>query len=497
MEVMFIYSLDDIQSVRTPLRSWSTIQFGISYISSALKTKGHQTKLLVLGSNQWKDSIKIVSSSIEEFEPRLICFTAVYSQYVFIERIARFIKSHWPEKYLIIGGVHATLQSDDVISGPFDAVCIGEGEYPTLELCLQLECGDVPHGITNLWLKSPDGNIERNKSREFLQELDLLSFPDRDMWRPWLKEQVDDELSVLLGRGCPYDCTYCSNHALRKVAHGKYVRMRSSENVIQEVALLHDHFPHHKMYFEIETIATNKTWLLEFCNQLASFNATIRYAVSFGCNFRISSHSIDEDLFIALKKANFSKINIGLESGSERIRREVLKRNYSNDDFLNVVSLARKHGLKVYVFNMIGLPGESLNEHKETILLNRRCQPDGHHTGIFYPYPGTELHDICIQRGFMQGTYGMQMERKQPIIELPNFSKKQIQSAYTWFDYHVYRQHRPLYRILIQVIAVKIKSNPTTNLWLRKISQLPMFRYLRVKLARNWKLTNDCYNPLI
>jgi len=485
MKVMFIYSLDDVQSVKTPLRSWTSIQFGISYISSVLKANGHQTKLLVLGSNQWEDSIKLVRLSIEEFTPRLICFTTVHSQYVFIERIASFIKKQWPEKYLIIGGAHVTLEPSDAITAAFDAVCIGEGEYPTLELCQQLECGKVPHSIANLWLKSHDGNIKRNGTRGFFQDLDLLPFPDRDMWRPWLKEQVNDEISILLGRGCPYDCTYCSNHALRTVAQGKYVRMRSVGNIIQEVSFLHHKYPYRRMYFEVETIAINKIWMIELCNQLASFNLTIKNPISFGGNFRVSPQSIDESLFSAFKRANFYKINIGLESGSERIRRVVLKRDYSNDNFLQAVSLARKYGLKVYVFNMIGLPGETLNDYNETVLLNRLCQPDGHYTGIFYPYPGTEIYDTCIQQGFIQGNLCTQKERMQPTIDYPNFSKKQIQSAYVWFDYNVYRGYRPLWKILIQVIMVKVRSNPVSNLLFRKIIQLPALRRLRAKLARN------------
>ena len=161
MKVLFVYSLDDIQSIKTPLRSWTGIQFGISYISSVLKANGHQTQLLVLGSEHWRDSVKIIKKKIDEYGPRLVCFTAVYSQYSFIEKTARYIKENWPEKYLLIGGVHATLQPVEVIAGPFNAVCIGEGEYPTLELCRQLEHADMPHGIPNVWFKLSDGSIER------------------------------------------------------------------------------------------------------------------------------------------------------------------------------------------------------------------------------------------------------------------------------------------------------------------------------------------------
>ncbi|MDM8553366.1 radical SAM protein [Desulfococcaceae bacterium HSG7] len=481
MKILFIYSLDDVQSTLKPMRRWPTIQFGISYISSVLKAHGHQTRLLVLGSNQrWKDNRRLLKSSIEEFAPGLICFTAIFSQYAFMEKIARFTRNHWPDKFLIIGGVHATLNPNEVINGPFDALCIGEGEYPTLELCRQLELEEAPHGIANLWIKSHNGKIGKNEPRDFLQDINMLPFPDREIWKPWMKEQRDAQFSVLLGRGCPYSCTYCSNHALRKVTRGKYTRFRSPENILKEVAFLYNNYPLRRIYFEVETIAANKTWAIELCRQLEAFNATTDHSLSYGCNFRISPQSMDEELFMAFKKAHFYGINIGLESGSEKIRREVLKRNYSNEDFLNVVSMARKYGLSVRVFNMIGLPGESLRDHMETVFLNQQCQPDGHYTGIFFPYPGTELYNTCIQQGLLKGLVNTQLERRQANLELPYFTKTQIQHAYTWFNYRVYKGHRPFLLIVIQVIAAKIKSYPMTNyLFHHKLPVLQLLHKLR------------------
>ena len=389
MKIMFIYSLEDTQSISRPLQSWSAIQFGISYISSVLKADGHQTQLVVLGSNNhWRDNIKILNTFMGEFSPHLICVTAVASQYLFVKKIAGVIKSQWPDKYLVIGGVHATLNPSEVISDSFDAICIGEGEYPIFELCRQIEANTIPHGIANLWIKSPDGRIERNSPRPFLQDIDSLPFPDRTIWTSWMKEKLGAELAVLLGRGCPYGCTYCCNHALKKVAPGKYVRFRSPENIIKEVAFLHKTYPtQSRIYFEVESIALNKAWLIKFCKQLEAFNATIDNFISYGCNFRISPQSKDENIFLALKKANFFKINIGLESGSERIRRDILKRDYSNRDFLDITVMAHKVGLKIFVFNIIGIPGETYDDYIETVSLNRQCQPDSHYTGIFFPYP--------------------------------------------------------------------------------------------------------------
>ena len=308
MKIMFIYSLDDTQSISKPLRSWSSMQFGISYISSILKADGHQTQLIVLGSNNyWRDSIKILDTFMGEFSPQLICITAVSSQYHFVKKIADVIKSQWPDKYIVVGGVHATLNPAEVISDSFDAVCIGEGEYPILELCRQIEADAIPHGIANLWIKFADGRIEKNSSRPFLPDIDSLPFPDRTIWTPWIKEQLGAELAVLLGRGCPYDCTYCCNHAIKKVAPGKYVRFRSPGNIIKEVTFLHATYPiQSRIYFEVESIALNKTWLMEFCKQLEAFNATIDNFISYGCNFRISPQSIDENIFLFLKNARLT-----------------------------------------------------------------------------------------------------------------------------------------------------------------------------------------------
>lgn len=487
MKIMFIDSIDGIESTSKPLGSWTRMQFGISYISSLLKAHGHETRLLVLGSNKWKESTQILKTSMEEFDPGIICYTAVFSQYSFIEKIAAFIRSHWPDKFAIIGGVHATLNPEEIIKGPFDALCVGEGEYPVLELCNQLEGKQVPKGIANLWLKSGDGKISRNKTREFIKNLDLLPFPDREMWEPWVKEQsAGDELYILVGRGCPYDCTYCSNHAIRKVATGRYVRTRSPENILQEVAYVYGKYPPRRIFFEAESMVLDKAWALEFCRQLESFNTTIGDAITYGCNFRVSVPSLDERIFSALEKANFNKINIGLESGSERVRREVLKRNYSNDDFLKAASMARSHKLQVNVYNLIGVPGESLDDHMETVRINRLCQPDNLCTSIFYPYPGTDLYRICMEQGLITNLANKTSERRTAVLDLPDFSKAQIQTAYKRFYRRVYKGRYPNWKLLLwgitQRIPSKVKISVRNSLLYNTIVRFPIVHHLREKV---------------
>jgi anaerobic magnesium-protoporphyrin IX monomethyl ester cyclase len=202
------------------------VQLGIGYISALLKQHGHQTDLLVVSHYGDTDNSGIVRRKVAEFQPDVVGFYSVATEFAYVTSIARLIRSIAPKSYLLIGGPHATLCPDEVMAGPFDAVCIGEGEFPSLELAAQLAEGRTPSNIRNLWLRQGD-QVQKNSTRPFLQDLDGLPFPDRAPWLEYMQSPVSMP-SLLLGRGCPFKCTYCSNHAINKVATGRYARMRSA-----------------------------------------------------------------------------------------------------------------------------------------------------------------------------------------------------------------------------------------------------------------------------
>ncbi len=479
MNILFVYSQYDFYSTTKPMQSPDQIQFGISYISSLLKKHGHQTRLLVLSSAHGKKNRKLIDSILQDFKPRLIGFTTVSTEYDFIADTARYIRQNYPELFLFIGGPHVSLNSSEAMLDVFDALCIGEGEYATLELVSQLEDGIEPSGIENLWIKSR-GKIEKNQTRPFITDLDSLPFPDRDIWQEWIDEQPDSRYSVLLGRGCPYQCTYCINHAFKKVASGSYVRIRSVDNIMEEIRDLAVRFPKSKeIYLEVETFGVNTKWAIDLCSRLEQFNATIEKPMSFGANVRITRNTDFDGLFAACKKGNFEFIAIGLESGSERVRREILKRNYSNKDVINAVKLAKKYGLKVLFYNIIGIPGETKADFEETVKMNRICMPDYIYKYIFYPYPGTDLHSLCIKWGLIKEPLDKRMERRNVILDLPGFSKKKIQHCYTWFEYYVYKGRKPILMILAKIAVTKCTSNIYMNNIYNRLMQVGIFKRLK------------------
>ena len=454
------------------------IHVGLSYISAHLKSQGHETRLAVLSSETPSRSLDLLESIAAEFKPQLAGFTAVSTQYPFITSAASRLRQLWPATFRLLGGIHASVRPEEALRGPFDALCIGEGERPTAELAAQLQAGGAPQGIPNLWFKRPDGSVERNTTRDFLPELDELPFPDREMWREWVMPNGLMHHVVEPSRGCPYDCAYCSNHALRKLAKGKYLRFRSPANVLKEIRFLKASYPAlAHIYLQSETIAVQPRWLDELSGQIREFNDTLSEKIAFACNFRVARPFLNQQVFGALERANVRRMEIGLESGSERLRSEVLRRNYSNEEFFQAFALARRHGMEIHVYNIIGLPGETPADHQQTIEVNQRVCPDRSLTSIFFPYPGTDLYETCQAQGLLAGHSNASTERCRATLNLPGFSRRQIQRAFDWFEYRVYRGHRSLPFRLRKVLKNKVASHRWSHLLFMRL--LPLWQRLR------------------
>lgn len=472
MKVLFVYSQDQIYSTQRPLEYVEYIQIGISYISALLKQHGHQTRLVVLDPHHLDRSKKILVGILGEFTPRLVCFSAVSTQYDFISALADLVRKQHRGVFQIIGGAHASLNPDEVIAGPFDAVCVGEGEFPILELVSRLESGEAPIGINNLWIKRHEG-IDKTPPRPFLQDLDGLPFPDREIWSEWIVPWSRPHFSILLGRGCPFECTYCCNHAFKHLSTGQYVRFRSPGNILAEIEELVARQPTiEELFFEVETIGLHRSWVLELCEKIQAFNVSRARPISYGTNIRVTPNCQFDDLFTAMAKAGFRHINIGLESGSERVRREILHRNYSNEDVIRTVTAARAHGLRVRLFNLVGIPGETREDFDMTVQVNRACRPDWHYTSIFYPYPGTRLHALCRDQGLLdRGFRKNGVERCRAVLDLPGFPRREIERRHVWFDYSVYKGIQPLRRILLSVLRTKLRGYPRVMSAARRISR--------------------------
>jgi len=215
-----------------------------------------------------------------------------------------------------------------------------------------------------------------------------------------------------------------------------------------------------QIYFEIETIGIHETSMFELAAALGRLNRdrrnTNKPGITFHANLRLIPNHDFEPLLFALRRAGFAGVNIGIESGCEAVRKQHLKRIYSNDDVYKAVSSARRARLFVLVFVLVGIPGESIQDFHETVELLRNIQPEFMASYIVFPYPGTEMEKRAREQELLSGHITMKQERFRATMDLPGFSKRQIERAFDWLPYDVYKGHRPLAKLLLEVLMRKI-----------------------------------------
>jgi anaerobic magnesium-protoporphyrin IX monomethyl ester cyclase len=402
---------------------------GLGSISAVLRAAGHETQLLYLDQELSPDEFL---ARVEAASPGLVGFSATTHQYPYVKEYASCLKSSRPGLLLLCGGIHPTLAPEAVeASGAFDIVCLGEGEYPLRDLADHLERGRDYLHVENLWIRH-NGHLFRNGMRPLIANLSELPYVDRDLFD--YEEMLADSdgwVDMMAGRGCPYNCSYCCNPALRGRygGLGQYVRFRSVEHLLGEIRSLQQCYDIETINFQDDVFTLDRKWTLDFCH---AFGAEFDYP--FWINSRVERIS-DETLVRSLAEAGCAGIRIGVENGDERLRASVLKRTMTNEEIAAAFRLARSYGLRCYTCNMIGIPGETPESIQATIDLNRELTPDGFQFSVFYPYPMTELHDLSVAQSLVKpeaeltSYYG-----RESVLDLPTLTREELAAGYERFD---------------------------------------------------------------
>ncbi len=411
MKVLFVYP------VPPPRFQILRYQQGIGSISALLKRDGHSTSFLYI----WELGDAALDQRIRRFQPDLVALSLTSGFFELGCAVAREIKDRHGLPVLL-GGIHPTLCPEEAIAadGVF-AICRGEGEYPTRELCAALESGDDPTGIPNLWIRL-NGTVYRNEPRDLIRDLDSLPFPDREIVPyPELLNTLP-EMEFMASRGCPFPCAYCVNHALMELYRGKgpYVRYRSVDNLLAEIGEVTERYGREWVIgFHDDSFTLNRDWLKEFSEKYSA-----RFSIPFWCNS--TADRIDAETVNLLKAAGCYEVRIGIESGNDRIRIKTLRKNVSRDQIVRAFRLLRRAGILTYSFNMVGLPGEGPAEIEETIRLNRDARPDEVFCSVFYPFPGTELRRLCLEKGWYTNRQVRSYFENEYALEQPTISGHQV-----------------------------------------------------------------------
>lgn len=351
----------------------------------------HQARTvdLIFHKKDWKSYLK---AKIEKEKPDLVGLSVLSFNYNQALEISSFIKENYNIK-IVFGGVHVLLMPEETIKNKnVDIVCTCEGEYVLKDLLdKKLNC----EKIKGVWYKNDKGDIIKNENRKLIENLDSLPFPNFEDYN--LKKYFlinNNHLPIMGSRGCPYSCTYCSNHAIKKKIKGKYVRFRSVDNIIAEISLRIKHYYSQGMrylFFYDDTFILDREFVLEFCRKFKEegFDKLIKW------NVNVRANLVTEEIIKTMKEAGCYEVRMGIEAGNEKIRNNLYKRFMSEEQIYNAVRIIKKYRLHLRVQFIVGAPYDTIKTMNESYKMARKIDADYTLFPILMPLPETEIKEIC------------------------------------------------------------------------------------------------------
>ena len=301
--------------------------------------------------------------------------------------IAKEIKSRYPDSKIILGGIHPTVLTDEVLENDHvDFVVRGEGEKALLELYDAVKNKKDYSAIKGLSYKS-GGKLIHNQ---------LAELPDLKNFPPFPYHLFESALGkynfgfIASSRGCPYDCIFCSQRTIS----GQKFRYVPEEIVISEIDLLVNKYNQTHINFVDDNFTANKQRVAKLCEQMIKngFHEKATF------DLQTRADAVNDEILTLLKKAGFRVVNYGLETASERLM-VLLNKKETVAENIAAVKLAKKHGFGVSGTFIFGLPTETRQERWQAYKLAKDLDLDYVRFNNATPYPGTRLYEIAKEEG--------------------------------------------------------------------------------------------------
>jgi len=383
---------------------YSSDAIGLRYICSFLKRHGFDVDLIFFKEKYLTSDLMVLPTEREyklfvdlcaELKPDVVGISLRSSFFKIASALTKGVKDRL-DVPVIWGGTHPTVAPEESIQVA-DMICVGEGEYPMLELAQRISQGQDVRDIQNLWVRN--GNeVIRNPVRPLLRDLDSLPFPDYGDEGKYLIDENKISsydpglevfnLNIMASRGCPYHCTYCCNSVFRDIHRGKgpAIRRRSVDNVIEEIESLKDRFPNLKRIdFIDEVFAWDKEWTSRFIS---------KYKERINLPFQCAQHPnmVDRDILRMLTEAGLERVEVGIQSGSERIRREIFERPVSDETLLRTGRIIRDLNIVPFYDIIVDNPFETEEDKKLSLdLILKLPRPFHLHVFSLIYFPNTIL----------------------------------------------------------------------------------------------------------
>lgn len=379
------------------------IRLGLAYLSSALKSKGHEVFLADLRTLSGWDKY---SRLVKEISPDFIGVTMHSVEFSIAVEAAKIAKEVLPNVTAVAGGIHPTMFPQECIdTGVFDYVLQGEGE-----ISLPLLVENPSRFPKIFWGETPD--------------LDEIQFPDRKIWSDFNKRMYSEPFGIagfkfplpmaelMNVRGCPFKCSFCcgpGEHQLytKLSSSGKrisYIRGRSVSNVIAELEMLIDKYGINSVMFHDDQFIMSPKWVEEFVNELHN-SGLVKYGLKWVTSSRADIICRNEDLIGKMAEAGLLLLIIGFESFSPRILKWFEKTVEVEQNF-KAAEICQKNNIKIWANYILGVRTDT-GWHKEDDLLTiggvLKINPVHYSPAFYTPVPGSKLYTFYHENNLIEG----------------------------------------------------------------------------------------------
>ena len=429
---------------------------GLFYVAGAAKRAKNWEIKLIDAHAENLDYTQTAQRAFE-FKPELIGIT--FNTFTYLDAInaARAVKRKLPDVPVLAGGVQPLLSPEETLSQPeFDAIFSGEADLIFHDILEQFERG----GLIGLARAKIEGlAVKGNDMADFhhaplIKELDEIPMPAWEL-SPYQKYSslITPHKPVMLmmtTRGCPYRCRYCSLSAT-----GKIWRAHSANRVVDEMVSCQKLGIKYLLFYD-EIFTVSRKRIFEICERIGAIGLKIPWMA------RGTVDTVDYEELLAMKRAGCHTATFGVESGSERIL-EVLGRKQNLAKASETFRAAKKAGLSVIAYFMIGTPTETLEDVKASMRLANKLDLNHVHASIFIPYPASDIYEDALRSGVIKSDYWRLFAvNPKPDFVSPfwteNFSEQELQKLLFKFYRGFYmRPTRALKKAFMSIKELKLK----------------------------------------
>ena len=420
MKIVFIFARKTAGETATP-------PVGIMSLAAVLRNYGYQdVKLFDMAYH----SPAFISDICQKHQPDIIGLSSDSISFEQGVKCLAMVRHVCSRAIFILGGIHPTIAPEQSLHMTNASLAvIGEGEATIVDTVKAIEDGTDYSSVRGIAYRNGD-QIVRTSPRGYIQDLDTIPFPARDLlpMEKYLAARPDlpmlyPTITLLASRGCKANCIYCQPVA--RTVFGRTMRHRTVENVIEEIIYLKTSFTFNNLYFvDDELLFNGREWIDLLLNSMIQRNLRVRWT----CQARVDQVQ-DTALVALMRKAGCYAIGFGVESGSQKIL-NYMRKGYKAEMIDSAFALCRKHGIITTCNLMVGTPGETKETIRESAAMLNRVRPNLVRVSITTPTPGSDLYKAMKDENRIKVSNLSDFDRWQANpIRLDNFSRDDILQA--------------------------------------------------------------------